>query len=357
MKSKIRLLLFLLLALTACDSPSKNWSEFTGKGLSKTDSHYNVFRFFDDSHGVLAGATPRNFILEKGPTINQDDALICITNDGGKTWEEHLAGKGFIDEISFINGTYLYLKKIYNHEKIGNQVSGIYKSHNLEEPPSFVYSPPEGVTIQNIQFISENEWLVTFHKVRNGESLNTVSLTKNSGQTWNVLHDEKSNRPEYGHAFLRGSIFSRVFQKPEIIKLDLSTGQKTAINFDTSNRIQKLKITKNQEIWAILENGPKTYLVNVETDKAIELPATDEKKTAHVFDFDIVGKNIFVVIFGHTSIVGASKIFFHSADSGITWQEENLPNDLFASKFTMKENGEIFVYSLSGQFQKRLLTN
>jgi hypothetical protein len=51
--------------------------------------------------------------------------------------------------------------------------------------------------------------------------------------------------------------------------------------------------------------------------------------------------------------LGASKRFYYSDDLGKRWLKETLPNDLFASKLAYSDNGQVWAYSLSGDFQKR----
>lgn len=349
--------MLLLPILAACDlwqeRASDNWGEFTGAGLSRSHSHYDYFHFFDNSNGVLAGYTARNIDIKKDKRLNQNDALICITHDGGKTWEEHIVGKGFVNKVAYINNTYLYLKNVYNNEMIGNHVSGIYETNNFKDNHKLIYSPPNGIFIQNIQFITEKKWLATLSLTDNDEWKTSLSLTSDAGQTWEVLIDNKHKTSEYAHIFYEGSIYGILSKRPEISKLDLATRERSTIHIKAGTEIQNLKITTKDELWSMSRSGKKAYLSKIVGNNIIEVPVPKEREFPFIIDFDIIDQNIFVVQMTHTSIVGGSKTFFYSPSFGLSWNEEKLPNDLFASKFAFKENGEVLAYSLSGDFQIR----
>jgi len=366
MKSVVSIFgLALILALGACsresDPVGNAWSTFKGEGLNDSKAHYDVFKFFDNSHGVLAGYTSKNadFTSAANMRVNQFDALISTTHDGGRTWTEFEIGRGQVKEINYINGRYLYLKVVYNDKGIGNHKSAIYESAKLGGVNQTLYEPPADWFIKQIRFISDRKWLATVDVVRHNSPRENIVYTSNAGTTWDVLDDDNFRSDEYGHFYFEDSVYKIIKDLPKIIRYNIETKENHEIELEDGVVVQGhngFNVVDGGKLWVVLKDMRGSYLARLHNNKIqerIQLPSTASKAYGLVLAFNIAGNDVNIVKIKHASMIGAPKSFFHSGDYGVTWCEETLPNDLFASSFAFKKNGEVLAYSGSGEFQKR----
>lgn len=309
-----------------------HWLTVSPKGL---DGQFNDILFINDSTGWIVGS-------KMELSLENQDAVIYKTVDGGYTWFPTLVGKGSFQFIRHINDTLFGVKHVFSKDSYEEVNSIVTKSTDKGRTWTTI-SEIRGLVKQFSFANSEVGYSITKDNESNENNWRLLR-TSDGGATW--THLNTINNVQSGVTTDR-FFFINQYQGTSLLIYD---SQKDTLYTEILPKDFKSELItkdKNENVWIIGNDNSDFVLLKREGANNFKKILFNEINKGQPHDFytyaDISGNRIYLITGDEPSIVGVTHRFFKSEDLGKTWTEEEIPFNLTVEPMCFA-NGKIWSY-------------
>jgi len=353
----MKIYILLLGALISCElnkeQTMEHWKAYESLGLKRNNEEFNKMLFLNEKVGLLVGTNYSDkTILEK--KFNEQNAVIYLTGDGGRTWKESVLGKGRFVDVSSANDTLFSLcnNTDSNFYSLIN-LSIIYTSANTGQSWAIVHKFP--FYIRDIRFLNSLEGVAIGRDLKEAKVKWQILKTHDGGINWQTIgtEDEIAENPIIAGKeliyFSRKSDKSDKLLQKRLIQINLEDHLKRfsllPIGFDP---IFSFPVDGN--LWLIGTQGNKASIISLINNKISTVKLFEEADLSPKYFNFYQGKSI--IVMSKLSSFSTRNLVFSSNDGGKNWIQERLPIDDYGFPISSYQNAT-WIYSGSGRMQKR----
>lgn len=349
--------MFLIGALLSCqlnkEQKMEHWKAFEALGLKKSNEEFSKMLFLNEKVGVLVGTNyDDKTILEK--KFNEQNAVIYLTPDGGRTWKESVLGKGRFVDVTSANDTLFSLcNNTANNYYSLIDSSIIYTSTNEGQNWVSVHKFP--FYIRDIRFLNSLEGVAIGRDLKEANVKWRILRTHDGGIKWQTIftEDEIAENPiiagkELIYFSHNNDKANKLLQK-RLVQINLENNSKRflllPIGFDPV-----LSFSVDGNLWLVGTQGNKTSIISVVKNQINTVKQFEEADLFPKYFNFYRGKSI--IVMSKLSSFSARNLVFSSIDGGRNWIQERLPIDDYGFPISSYQN-TTWIYSGSGRIQKR----
>lgn len=335
--NKIILITFLFISMSSCKG-QKKIEMIEDTGLLTENQSFSKMYFKTKNEGYLFGKYQKWQEMTdedlNNPEFNPkelDFAIICKTEDGGKTWQliDSIAHREFMDYYTIMgDDIFIGQSDFYGDQYYISKFNLLNDSLTVKQNDGHL----GGITFcnQDIIYRSNYEYLYFLD-----DNLNTI---------------KKENVGEIGNEIL--CVKNRIFSKGRNMK-----GKSEILNISSPNLKINLSFSPeqmlkyNDENLLLVGNNENDVVIakyNIETQKEEILKKFKGYRIVKEVQYN--GK-IITGLMGNISGMFVDYVLFYSTDSGETWQISNLKERSYVHPTYLIDN-ILYIYSGAGRIQK-----
>ncbi|MBI1782549.1 MAG: hypothetical protein HYR66_14480 [Sphingobacteriales bacterium] len=326
-----------------------DWQVIMSTGLEHDNTLFENLTFFNKSKAIMLGSrySEESIINKK---LADFEALLWLTDDGGKSWREANYGKGKFSCYD-TRDSVLFLAEVINRQEKNETKTALSK---------ILFSSNYGNTIneqgylndffiRNLFILTNNELILIGKK--DEEAFWTLKKSENKGITWkdvDTLPNDLSNPVLFGK-----NIFF-LSQKKRNYLMKYSLTDNSLSEYTLPIKEMKIYTINSSEdklyINCLSENGIKIYHYNVETNSFGLIQGINEKDKFPLH-LHANGDNLSLIV-GQRTTLGVEYFIYQYQVQG-SLKKIQVPSSYF-KPFAFNGN-EVWGYSYNSKFYKMIL--
>jgi hypothetical protein len=356
MNTKIYIL--LIGALMSCElnknQNAEHWETFESIGLKQNNEEFSKMLFLNEKVGVLAGTNYNDkTILEK--KFNEQNAVIYLTGDGGRTWKESILGKGRIVDLTSAHDTLFSLCNNTDRNFYSLiDSSTIYTSINRGQSWNAIHKFP--FYIRDIRFLNSLEGIAIGRDMKATNVKWQILRTHDGGARWQTVSEESDiaeNPTVTGKDLIyfssNNNVESGKVLQRRLVQLSLADNSKQ-FSFLPAGFDPILSFLVDGNLWLAGAQGSKTSIISLVKNQVNIIKQFEEPDQFPKYFYSYGGKSI--IVLSRPSSFSTRNTVFSNSDGGKTWIPEQLPIDDYGFPISSYHH-TTWIYSGSGRIQKR----
>ena len=347
--SAISIVVVMAIVIVPTFYHSPLWSQIEGQGLRRAHENFQSIIFISKEIGFLGGSHSG----ETQKSLPEYEAVLYKTVDGGKSWARRNIANGEVKQIKFIDDVLYLLVQIHTENNLRNLRSAIFRSVDYGSHWEEVFSTELPFHVRKIFPYNKSTLYALFGDQSNGHSRHYVARSDDAGSSWEKIGPLENIR-HYGYTFLQGQRLIFLATGNSLDAYDLLAGKSNTI-YDLKNMAFPIMTSDSQNnIWLLWRSNDEMEMLMIDRASNNRKISLGKKfGGGSPYSFHVEGDAISTFVTTGSSILGATKKFYHSEDGGNTWKKEKIPFSLITKPTFYYGSDHVWALAGGGDLQIR----